>query len=95
MQTQSLSNTVLSTLSEFRAAPPLLFTVKQFATRNEAFTEAAMRNMIFKADERRASNGVIPGNGLIECGAIIRLGRKVLIDELAFFNWIKTQNGVK
>jgi hypothetical protein len=93
MNKQSLGNTVISTISEFRAAPPLVFSVKQFAARNPVFTEAALRNMVFKADERHASNGVIPGNGLIECGAIIRLGRKVLIDEPAFFNWIKTQSG--
>lgn len=73
-------------------APPPLFTVAQFAERNSAFTSAAVRNLIFKADERQSSNGAIPGNGLIECGAILRVGRKVLINEERFFNWVEAQN---
>ncbi len=102
MQSQVSSSTqgaaALSSVSDFRAtreAAPLIFTVKRFAERNEAFTEAALRNLIFKAEERHASNGMIPGNGLIECGAVIRLGRKVLIDEQKFFGWVKAQNEVK
>ena len=73
------------------AAP--LFTVEQFAVRQPAFTEAALRNMIFKAESRHCSKGEIPGNGLLECGAIIRLGRKVLIDEALFVDWVRTQAG--
>jgi hypothetical protein len=69
-----------------------VFTVAQFAERNPAFTESAMRNHIFKADEREGANGKIPGNGLLEAGAIIRIGRKVLIDEDRFFEWMEAQN---
>ena len=68
----------------------VLLTVKQFPLRNPAFTEAALRNLIFKADDRLSSKGVIPGNGLIACGALVRVGRKVLIDEAKFFDWIDT-----
>ena len=73
------------------AAP--LFTVEQFAVRQPAFTEPALRNLVFKAEPRQSSRGVIPGNGLIECGAIIRLGRKVLIDEGLFLEWVRAQAG--
>lgn len=73
----------------------VLLTVCQFHQRNPAFTEAALRNLIFKADSRESTKGTILGNGLIQAGAIIRLGRKVLIDEDAFFLWIDTQNGVE
>jgi len=74
--------------------PPLpVYTVSQFSVRNPAFTESALRNLIFKADERQSSKGVISGNGLIECGAILRVGRKVLIHEERFFNWVNEQNG--
>jgi len=66
-------------------------TVEQFSQRNPAFTPAALRNLIFKADERQSTKGVIPGNGLIEAGAIVRLGRKVLIVESRFFEWIESQ----
>lgn len=71
----------------------MVLTVRQFSERNPAFSEAALRNLIFKADPRKSSRGEIPGNGLIEAGAIIRLGRKVLIDEAAFFAWIDSQKG--
>lgn len=69
-------------------APPPVFTVAQFAKRNPAFTEAALRNLIFKAEERHSSKGPIAGNGLIEAGAIIRCGRKVLLSEPRFFAWL-------
>lgn len=72
--------------------PPPIFPVEQFAERNPAFTSAALRNLIFKAEPRQSSRGEIPGNGLIECGAIIRVGRKVLIDESRFFEWVRRQN---
>ena len=74
--------------------PPPVFTVEQFAERNPAFTQAALRNLIFKADPRQSTKGDIPGNGLLDCRAIIRLGRKVLIHEARFFSWVEAeQNG--
>ncbi len=72
--------------------PPAVFTVKQFAQRNPSQTEPALRNLIFKAEPRQSTRGEIPGNGLIECGAIIRVGRKVLIDEARFFEWVRRPN---
>ena len=69
-----------------------LFSVEQFATAQPAFTISALRNLIFKAESRRSSRGLIAGNGLIECGAIIRVGRKVLIDGEKFLAWIRQHN---
>lgn len=66
-----------------------LLTVKLFCEKHPAFTESAMRNMIFKANARQSSRGVIAGNGLNI--AINRLGTKVLIDENLFFQWVKDQ----
>ena len=37
--------------------------------------------------------GEIAGNGLIEHGAIIRLGRKVLIDGDKFRSWVRVSKG--
>lgn len=71
---------------------PALYTVEQFAAAQPAFSAAALRNLIFKAESRQSTRGEIPGNGLIECGAIIRVGRKVLIDEARFFAWVRGQN---
>ena len=48
--------------------------------------------MIFRAKARLDSRGCqIAGNGLGEIGAVIRLGRKVLLDEQRFFDWIDAQ----
>lgn len=52
-------------------------------------TEAALRHLIFKALPRKNSKGeALPTNGLSEAGAIIRLGRKVLIDLDRFDQWV-------
>jgi hypothetical protein len=79
---------------------PTYLTVVQFSKRHPAFTAPALRNLIFKANHRDSTLGVISGNGLIQCGAIVRLGRKVLIHEGRFFEWLEKQqlpdrNGVR
>lgn len=76
---------------EFPDLPPRYFTATQFSKRNKAFTEPSVRNLIFKADPRESTRGTIPGNGLIEAGAIVRIGRKVLIHEGRFFEWVERQ----
>ena len=77
--------------ASFPPRPAVLLTVRQFSERNPAFTEASLRNLIFKAQSRQSSKGVIPGNGLVECGAIIRISRKILVNEKRFFEWINKQ----
>lgn len=53
-------------------------------------TQAALRHLIFKATPRKNSKGeAIPTNGLVECGAIIKLGRKVLVDLDRFDQWVE------
>ena len=68
-----------------------LYTVEQFANVEPVFTAAALRNLIFKAETRHSSKGEIPGNGLIECGAIIRCGRKVMIHRERFLEWVQSR----
>ena len=34
-------------------------------------------------------------NGLDKHGAVLRMGRRILIDEARFFAWIDSENGVK
>ena len=54
-----------------------------------AFTESSLRHLAFEAKQRISSNGdVFPGNGLEETGAIIRVGRKLLIDLDRFDAWL-------
>jgi hypothetical protein len=53
-------------------------------------TQSYLRHAVFDAQDRLGSGGtVIPGNGL--AGAIIRIGRKVLIDLDRFDTWIEDQ----
>ena len=74
------------------SAPRELFTVQQFSERRRAWTQSALRNLILNAADRINSRGErIPGNGLAQAGAIVRVGRRVLIDEQAFFRWIAEQ----
>jgi hypothetical protein len=58
---------------------PSLSTVKQFCNKYPAFTEGGLRDRIFYADS----------NGLKEIGAILRNGRRVLIDDEKFFQWLR------
>lgn len=61
-------------------------TVKLLAEAEPAFTQAAIRNLIFKSEDRKSSLGVIPGNGLAK--HIRRVGRKVLINHHGFKAWL-------
>lgn len=94
IQTAQQTSETATALKAAYPAPtprPVYLTVEQFSQRNPAFTPAALRNLIFKADERQSTKGTIPGNGLIEAGAIVRVGRKVLIVESRFFDWVDAQ----
>jgi len=61
---------------------PIFSTVNQFCERHHAFNLGGVRYNIFHEKT----------NGLAESGAIVRNGRRVLINEEKFFNWLETQN---
>jgi hypothetical protein len=62
-------------------------TAKTFAAAGQ--TPAAIRANIFKSADRKNSRGeLICGNGLANTGAIIRRGRKVLIDLDKYGAWL-------
>ncbi len=68
------------------STPRKLSSVKAFAAQHpDAYTEASLRWLIF--NERH--------NGLAKAGAILRQGRRVLIDEDRWFAWLDGRNGVK
>ena len=56
-----------------------IITVSEFSRRHSAFSEQSLRWLIFRAQE----------NGLLSSGALIRLGRRVLLDEGAFLAWLR------
>ena len=57
-------------------------TVKQFCQHHPAFTIGGLRSLIFNEHS----------NGLAKSGAVVRIGRKVLIDEAKFFRWVEEQD---
>jgi hypothetical protein len=73
-----------------------LLTVKQVSERHPGITERTLRYWIFNATEKRSRDRrrleVVPGNGFDR--VILRKGKKVLIDEIALFDWLeKGANG--
>ena len=70
--------------------PRTLSTVRQFSEKNPAFSQGSIRNLIHLSTERYSSKGKIPDNGLDK--ALVRIGRKILIDDQKFFQWIDAQN---
>jgi hypothetical protein len=63
------------------AAARRLHTVQQFCQAHPAFTPGGLRWLLF----HRETNG-------LKC-AIVRVGRRLLIDEDKFFAWLETQQG--
>jgi hypothetical protein len=60
---------------------PTLLTVKQFCQQHPAFTQGGIRWLLFNREE----------NGLD--GAVVKVGRRVLIDVDQFFVWVAQNNG--
>jgi hypothetical protein len=54
-------------------------------------TESMLRHLLFKSDSYIKDGEIIKGNGLKESGAVIRIGRKILIDLNYFDEWINSQ----
>jgi hypothetical protein len=75
---------------------PKLSTVKNLPSFFPAagLTTPAVLGHIFKSQDRFDSKGrKIPGNGLAATGAIIRRGRKVLIDVNKYAGWLSAGMG--
>jgi predicted DCC family thiol-disulfide oxidoreductase YuxK len=60
----------------------IYLTVNQFTAKHTAFNTGGLRSLIFNEHQ----------NGLAKSGAIVRIGRKVLIEENLFFSWVQAQN---
>ncbi len=70
-------------------------TVLQLHQKYPAFSENSIRALIYASKPRlraKSRNGeeYVPGNGLAH--AIRKVGRRVLIDECAFAEWINSQS---
>ncbi len=86
-------------VSENHTPTPDLLTVRQFSERHPAFSESALRALIFDCEPRSRLDGVrrniVPANGFRS--AFVRLGRRVLIDATKFFEIVRERNsgGIK
>jgi hypothetical protein len=60
---------------------PNYLTVSQFVNQHLAFNTGGIRSIIFHEHQ----------NGLAESDAIVRIGKKILIDEAKFFAWVQSQ----
>lgn len=66
-------------------------TINQAAELRQVFTPAALRDLKFKAHDRKNSRGeIIKGNGTGPAGVWVQIGAKVLVDLLAFDRWIES-----
>lgn len=68
---------------------PSWLTVKLLSQVMPAFSQPAIRNLIFNAPDRKTSQGLIRGNGLAP--HIRRIGAKILISHQGFLSWIDSQ----
>lgn len=77
---------------ESTTKPRRLLSVKQVTASHPGITERTLRHWIFEAKERRCwENGVpkmVPSNGFEQ--VMIRKGTKILIDEFALLDWLKS-----
>ena len=79
---QSFSNPQKEVIMNQEQFAKCYLTVNQLCEQHRAFKAGGVRGLIFNETT----------NGLKQSGAIVRVGRKVLIDESKFFNWIESQN---
>jgi hypothetical protein len=96
MQAKTQKETTVTAQSFTNDDPPrCLVTLKRFSEKHSDFiTLAGITNQVFKAQSRNSTKGEIPGNGMLDFGVIVRIGRKVLIDEDAYFRWIAAQQKI-
>jgi len=84
------------TIEQIAPLPRRLATVEKTAEvyADAGETPSAIRANIFKSEDRKNSRGEkIAGNGLAAAGAIIRRGRKVLIDVDRYGAWLAGTDG--
>ena len=93
--TQTPGSAPTANIAMMAVAPGPFVTVKQAAKLLPAFTEAALRDIRFKAFDRANSRGeVITGNGSGEFGCWLQLGGKVLLDLQRFNAWLESHKAV-
>lgn len=97
MQTKQAAAPAWKLATPSTVAAPI---ARRYATIRECaklrpFSPAALRDMKFKAHDRKNSRGeIIKGNGTGPAGVWVQIGAKVLIDLEAFDRWIESHKMV-
>lgn len=91
MQNPIVAQAIKAAYPDSLPQPRTLLTVRQFSDKHPAFPQGSLRNLIFLAESRKSTKGAVEGNGLGV--ALVRIGRKLLIDEARFFEWVDAQQG--
>lgn len=94
----TISKQSASTANGGTTTPSWIVTVDVLASifADAGKTPSAIRADIFKAEDRLNSRGdKIAGNGLAAHGAVIRRGRKVLLDVHRYGNWLAGRDPVQ
>lgn len=97
MQLQTIETSAsVPTIHAAMAAPVARYvTINQAAELRPAFSPAALRDLKFKAHDRKNSRGeIIKGNGTGSAGVWVQLGAKVLLDLEALDRWIESHKVV-
>lgn len=89
IQTSALVPTIHAAIAP--TAPVRFATINQAAELRPVFTPAALRDLKFKAHDRKNSRGeIIKGNGTGPAGVWVQIGAKVLVDLEALDRWIES-----
>lgn len=62
---------------------PSLFTINGFCEKHSFLTPSALRNKIFYSSQNRMD----------EFKVTLKLGKRIYINEINFFNWLDSMNG--
>lgn len=62
---------------------PSLFTINGFCEKHSFLTPSALRNKIFYSSQNRMD----------EFKVTLKLGKRIYINEINFFNWLDAMNG--
>lgn len=78
------------TIEQVTVNPKQILTVEQLSSMYPVFSISTIRWYIHCSKPRYSSVGKVPANGFADC--MIRVGRRIYIDESKFITWLQLQN---
>lgn len=80
--TDSINAEASSNVESSKSTQTTLLTVRQMANRHQGLSEGGLRHILFHA-----------GHEMEAAGVVIRFGRRLLIDEERFLDWLRAGHG--